>query len=207
MKIFLPPKCRLSVCILLMVSWSNCSFAIDTPPWFSLSQKSQLIEMNWGTVGGAEGYKIYYAPYPGGAPINSIDIGNKSDFKIIIGTCVSYYVAVVAYKNEVKVDADGNIELDADGNEILVYEESGYSEIKVVKEINPSFFPVYSCAGVLSSNSWSYTLNNGEVLLHASELVNANIAFNAAKVSVNAGTVQLEESFSATYLHEFIEMV
>ena len=191
-----------SLGLLLLAGAFNTVFAIDAPSGFLLKQKGQSVNVTWNSVPDAQGYKLYYAPYPVGSPVNSIDNGSGTGFSVEISTCVAYYVAVTAYRNSVKTDDKGQVVLDDDGNEVFIYEESAYSGIKIVKEINPSFFPIHSCSGELSSNSWTYELNHGDFLVQNSSLFPADIEFGVADISVDVKNVLLHERFSGNFVNE-----
>ncbi len=183
---------------ILLVAFCQSALAINSPSGFIVKQEGQSVEIRWNRVSDAEGYRLYYAPYPGGSPINSVDLGLSRIFSIEIETCEAFYVAVTAYKTVTETDENG-VESSSE-------EESSYSSIKVVKEVNPSFFPIYSCAGTFSSNSWQYEMNHGHVLAQNSTITPADIVFNPAHISVNVANVQLDENFSANYVNNGVDI-
>lgn len=66
-------------------------------PVLSLEARGQEVTASWTTVAGAEGYRLFYAPYPSASPIDSIDLGNTNTLSVVLPSGAAFYVAVKAY--------------------------------------------------------------------------------------------------------------
>ncbi len=57
------------------------------------------VEISWSPSASADGYRLYYAPYPYAGPtsIGSVDVGNETQASYTLWEGASYYVAVTAY--------------------------------------------------------------------------------------------------------------
>jgi len=73
-------------------------------PVMALTLDNKRIKISWSQVQEAIGYEIYYAPYPFGLPINSLDMANETTFSTDLQTRSNFYVAVKAYNNACKSD-------------------------------------------------------------------------------------------------------
>jgi hypothetical protein len=67
------------------------------------------VTLSWDPTSGANGYKIYYAPYPDAGYVDSIDVGNTTTVTFNVWEGAAFYVAVQAY-NENETSDLSNIE-------------------------------------------------------------------------------------------------
>lgn len=82
------------------------------PPVMTYSLDGTRITIDWDDVPGATGYTLYYAPNPflGEQTIGSIEMGEATDFSIVLWTGASYFLAVEAYNGD-RRSGYSNIEL------------------------------------------------------------------------------------------------
>ncbi|MEK8016606.1 MAG: serine protease [Candidatus Parabeggiatoa sp.] len=74
-------------------------------PVMALTLNNKHINISWSQVQEATGYEIYYAPYPFGLPIKSLNVANQTTFSTDLQqTRANFYVAVKAYNNACKSD-------------------------------------------------------------------------------------------------------
>jgi hypothetical protein len=57
------------------------------------------VELSWTSVGNAEGYTLYYAPFPDVSYIGKIDMEIQTNVSGEFQGNASYYVAIQAYNN------------------------------------------------------------------------------------------------------------
>ena len=69
-------------------------------PVVSLDQDGNRVTVRWDAVIGAVQYRIFYAPFPALAPVDSIDVGTKTAVTVALAPRDSYAVAVVAVGND-----------------------------------------------------------------------------------------------------------
>jgi hypothetical protein len=74
-------------------------FATPLPPQMSLDKTGISISITWTEVSGADGYRLYYTPYPytGPASIRSVDMGMQTLTSYTLWEDAAYYVSVTAY--------------------------------------------------------------------------------------------------------------
>jgi secreted trypsin-like serine protease len=70
---------------------------IPPAPMIELTVEANQVTVSWAKMMKATGYQIFYAPYPEGIPIQSLDIGNQITYSTHLQTGDSYYVASRAY--------------------------------------------------------------------------------------------------------------
>ena len=66
-------------------------------PTMSLQTAGNQVTVSWSAIIAAMGYEIYYAPYPFGIPIKSLDVGSQLTFSVNLPAKNSFYVAIKAY--------------------------------------------------------------------------------------------------------------
>ena len=71
--------------------------AVPAAPALSVAVSGTDVTLSWNSVAGATGYTLFFAPYPGGDPVGSTDLGNitATGFKLFSGA--AYYLALQAY--------------------------------------------------------------------------------------------------------------
>jgi hypothetical protein len=67
------------------------------------------VTLSWDPTSGANGYKIFYSPYPDADYVGSIDVGNTTTVTFNVWEGAAFYVAVQAY-NENETSDLSNIE-------------------------------------------------------------------------------------------------
>ncbi len=88
----------LSLSMIFFVS-SMHSLASNTPtaPQLNLEVSQSIVKLSWNASSNAEGYVLYFAPYPDASYIGSIDIGNLTQVQFsVFNNHFSFYVAVRA---------------------------------------------------------------------------------------------------------------
>ncbi len=70
---------------------------ILSPPTLTLTTEGSEVIISWTPVEHADGYILFYAPYPGGAPINRTDMGKQTFIAPFDGTGMAFYVEVQAW--------------------------------------------------------------------------------------------------------------
>jgi parallel beta-helix repeat protein len=102
----LPPY---SAKVLLRTS-NNVNVATLDAPKLHLKVKQNKIFLDWTEVLGAQGYLLYYAPYPEVDPIQSVDMQLNRHFELQLEGGIGLYVAVVAYNRDKELLQISNIE-------------------------------------------------------------------------------------------------
>jgi hypothetical protein len=89
-----------------------CRGALDSAAWADI-QKPDLppgpeltvavsgvsVRCAWSEVEGADGYRLYYAPYPSMSPIGDVDMKTRRGFTVELPHGSAYYVAVWPYNS------------------------------------------------------------------------------------------------------------
>ncbi|MCK5522701.1 MAG: right-handed parallel beta-helix repeat-containing protein [Thiomargarita sp.] len=73
-------------------------------PTLSVEVDVNIVTLSWTSVTGAEGYRLYYAPYPNPDPIADIDMSNKTSVSFELPMGSAFYVAIKAYNKQGKSD-------------------------------------------------------------------------------------------------------
>jgi hypothetical protein len=91
-------KLVFSIAVLFTVCFSNYALASPAPPQLCFTTDGLNISINWTTVPGANGYTLYYAPYPytGEESIDSIDTGNETEVNFTLWDGASYYITATS---------------------------------------------------------------------------------------------------------------
>ncbi|MDM8563922.1 fibronectin type III domain-containing protein, partial [Candidatus Marithioploca araucensis] len=63
-----------------------------------------IVTLSWTSVTGAEGYRLYYAPYPDPDTIGDIDMGNQTSVSFELPRGSAFYVAIKAYNKQGESD-------------------------------------------------------------------------------------------------------
>ena len=85
---------------LLGLSTTFAQASPPTPPDINISSVGQQIIVNFDPIAGAEGYRLYYAEFPSLSLIQSIDLGNKTQFKATLNNIHYFASAVKSYNSE-----------------------------------------------------------------------------------------------------------
>ena len=85
---------------LLGLSTTLAQASPPTPPDINISSVGQQIIVNFDPIAGAEGYRLYYAEFPSLSLIQSIDLGNKTQFKATLNNIHYFASAVKSYNSE-----------------------------------------------------------------------------------------------------------
>ncbi|MGE0083981.1 MAG: cohesin domain-containing protein [Desulfococcaceae bacterium] len=69
-------------------------------PQLTVSTEEKTVSLSWPEVKGAEGYILYYAPYPSASSVFSADLGNLTSLSGEMAPGSAFYLAVQAYDSE-----------------------------------------------------------------------------------------------------------
>jgi len=71
-------------------------------PEINVSTDGVRVNISWSSVANAEGYTLFYAPYPytGSETIGSIELGNVSGFSADLWSGAAYYVAITSRRSD-----------------------------------------------------------------------------------------------------------
>ena len=100
-------------------------------PDINISSIGKQVIVNFDPISGAEGYRLYYAEFPSLSLIQSIDLGNKTQFKATLEDTHYFASAFKSYNNDGE-SSYSNIEfasLNADylGGETTLFDESSHA--------------------------------------------------------------------------------
>lgn len=70
---------------------------VPTEPQLSLATDGITVNLFWTTTSGAEGYTLFYAPYPDASYVGSIDMGLQTSLSADLWSGAAFYVSVQAY--------------------------------------------------------------------------------------------------------------
>jgi len=108
---------------------------LHTTPELNISTTDLNVSLNWTTFDNADGYLLYYAPYPytGEESIGHFDLGNTNTAHFTLWNNAAFYTAIKAYNKAGESDFS-NIELfklTESGNNtfIMIHFEAGYQGI------------------------------------------------------------------------------
>jgi len=87
--------------LIAFLFFSSQVMANLSSPLLGISTNANSVSLTWTEVSGANGYHLYYAPYPyqGAESIKYIDMGSSTDFTAELSYGAAYYIAVKAYNN------------------------------------------------------------------------------------------------------------
>jgi D-alanyl-D-alanine carboxypeptidase len=84
-----------------LVALSNAVYtAPPVSPILTVTQESTTVTASWTTVERANGYHLFYAPYPSADSINSINMGAKTNLSVKLWNEAAFYVAVKSYNTD-----------------------------------------------------------------------------------------------------------
>ncbi len=69
-------------------------------PQLTAGTAENTVSLSWNEVEGAQGYILYYAPYPAASPIFSADLGSLTSLSGELAPGSAFYAAVQAYDSE-----------------------------------------------------------------------------------------------------------
>lgn len=70
---------------------------IPSAPQLTLTVEGNVVTGSWPTVNKATGYELFYAPYPDGVPVQSLDVGDLTSYSTTLTSGQNFYVALRAY--------------------------------------------------------------------------------------------------------------
>ena len=92
-------KLLLTLCVFLATFLvGGIALALEAPV-LTVTTSGTTVSLSWTSVAGAEGYTLYYAPYPKADPIGNIPMGDKTSMSASLSEGDAFYVAVQAYDN------------------------------------------------------------------------------------------------------------
>ena len=89
-------------------------------PTLTVTTSGTSVSLSWTSVAGAEGYTLYYAPYPKAEPVENIPMGDKTSISASLSEGSAFYVALRAYDSAGN-SGYSNIELFILGSDAQVY--------------------------------------------------------------------------------------
>ncbi|HIJ89325.1 MAG: right-handed parallel beta-helix repeat-containing protein [Desulfobulbaceae bacterium] len=72
---------------------------IPVPPVLTVTASGQAVTVSWTSAAHADGYVLFYAPYPAATPIDEIEMGALRELTATLAANQTYYVAVCAYNS------------------------------------------------------------------------------------------------------------
>ena len=87
----------------------KCSCSVPTAPALTVTTSGTTVSLSWTSVAGADGYTLYYAPYPKADSIGNIPMGTQTSLSASLPDGTAFYVAIQAY-NGVGNSGYSNIE-------------------------------------------------------------------------------------------------
>ena len=124
---------RSSLCSLMTIGFffPHLAYSAPKPPDINISRVGQQIIVNFDPSKDATGYRLYYSKFPTLKRIESIDLGNKTQYKVTLNE-KDYYAAAVTSYNLDGESAYSNIEfasLNADllGGATTIFDESSHA--------------------------------------------------------------------------------
>ena len=76
-----------------------CANSVEVPavpPTMEIAMSGTTVTLYWNAVAGADGYTLFYAPYPRADSIGSANLGNLTSISFDLWSGAAYYVAVQA---------------------------------------------------------------------------------------------------------------
>ena len=84
--------------VLYLTSPSSSPGPPDTPV-LTMKTSGNVLTISWNNVPGVTGYNLFYAPYPGGVPVESVDLGAITSANYNLFSGAAYYLALKAYNS------------------------------------------------------------------------------------------------------------
>jgi len=72
---------------------------IPASPVLTVTDNAPEVTVSWTTTAQADGYLLFYAPYPGASPISQLEMGALTALTTTLSGTQAYYVAVRAYNS------------------------------------------------------------------------------------------------------------
>lgn len=136
-------------------------------PTLSVAIDGRILSLAWTEVGNATGYTLFYAPYPLGEPVASVDMGTARSVQGALPPGAAYYVAIQAYNERSQSDIS-NIEDFTISEEVFLFpsEEGGPDNIVLASDgsslvLLESMTDVEDSVLFTDSNGESFTLTLG----------------------------------------------
>jgi len=82
-----------------LLAFANTLHAKPAPPVISYTTSGITLSISWTDIADADGYTLFYAPYPSASPINNIDMGSQTSLTGDLVDGAAFYIAVQAYNN------------------------------------------------------------------------------------------------------------
>ena len=80
--------------LFLSVAATEVMASPPVAPTMNLQVLPDSVRVSWNTVADADGYTLFYAPYPSADPISSIDMGTATTLTAGLPVGAAYYVAI-----------------------------------------------------------------------------------------------------------------
>ncbi len=113
--------------LIIGLSIQNAFASPPKAPVINISNVGKQIAINFDPTPGADGYRLYYAEFPSLSLIQSIDLGNTTQFKAILDD-IDYYVAAVKSYNSDGESSYSNIEFASLNQDLLGGETTHFAE-------------------------------------------------------------------------------
>ena len=81
-------------------SWNLKTSTKPDAPSFTVTTQDLSVTLSWNSVSGADGYTLFYAPYPDADTIYSADMGTETTISFSLWNGAAFYVAVQAYNSD-----------------------------------------------------------------------------------------------------------
>lgn len=82
-----------------LLGYAGGAIPVPTPPNLWLMQAGNEVTIFWNQVMDAEGYRLYYAPYPNPESIGQVDLGLRTQFSAPLPNGAAFYIAISAYNS------------------------------------------------------------------------------------------------------------
>jgi len=104
-------KLLITLCVFLTTLLGGGIALALEPPILTVTTSGPTVSLSWTSVAGANGYTLYYAPYPYTGPdsIGNISMGIQTSMSASLWDGAAFYVAVEAY-DSVETSGYSNIE-------------------------------------------------------------------------------------------------
>lgn len=105
--------------------------AIPPAPDIKISNIGKQIIVNFDPIIGAEGYRLYYAPFPSISPIQSIEMGTSTQMKVELNEAHYFVVAVKSYNKDGE-SAYSNLDIASinealSGGDMSIFDQSSHA--------------------------------------------------------------------------------
>lgn len=104
---------RLPIVFVMMIfgftAFHDLSFAQPDAPTLTCTAHGTQISLSWTEIPGADGYSLFYAPYPAGGSIESFNMEKQTGLTLELWEGAAFYIAVKAH-NQTGKSTYSNIE-------------------------------------------------------------------------------------------------